>query len=64
MELDKDTILNFLREQGQTDKAEQASRELPDRVDTDRDQGLLERLGINVPDLLSRFGGGIPGLGS
>jgi hypothetical protein len=64
MEFDKDTILNFLRDRGENDKAEQASRELPDRVDTERDQGLLDRLGINVQDLLGRFGGGIPGLGS
>jgi hypothetical protein len=64
MELDKDMILDFLRQRGENDKAEQASKELPDRVDTDRDKGLLDRLGINVQDLLSRFGGGIPGLGS
>lgn len=64
MELDKETILNFLREKGETEKAEQASQELPDQVDTDRDAGLLERFGVNIPELLSKFGGGIPGLGS
>jgi hypothetical protein len=64
MEFDKDTILNFLREQGQPDKAEQASSELPEKVDTERDSGLLERFGIDPQELLSKFGGGIPGLGS
>jgi hypothetical protein len=64
MEFDKDTVLSFLRERGESDKAEAASKELPDRVDTDRDQGLLDKFGINVQDLLGRFGGGTPGLGS
>jgi hypothetical protein len=64
MELDKDTILNFLRERGEADKADQASQELPEKVDTDRDAGLLERYGIDTQELLSKFGGGIPGLGS
>jgi hypothetical protein len=64
MELDKETILNFLRERGESDKAEQASQELPEKVDTDRDAGLLERYGIDVKELLGKFGGGIPGLGS
>ena len=64
MELSKDTIVNFLRERGENDKAEQASQDLPDQVDTDRDAGLLERYGIDVQELLGKFGGSIPGLGS
>lgn len=64
MELSKDMIVNFLRERGENDKAEQASQDLPDQVDTDRDAGLLERYGIDVQGLLGKFGGSIPGLGS
>jgi hypothetical protein len=64
MQLDKETILNFLRDRGETDKAEQASQELPDQVDTERDAGLLERLGIDPQELLGKLGGAIPGLGS
>jgi hypothetical protein len=52
MEFDKDTILNFLRQRGENEKADQAQAELPDKVDTDRDAGLLERLGIDPQELL------------
>ena len=63
MQIDKETVLGLLREQGKTDQAQQAEQELPDQVDTERDAGLLERFGIDPQDLLSRFGGGnIPGL--
>ncbi|MBD0291313.1 MAG: hypothetical protein ICV74_08665 [Thermoleophilia bacterium] len=64
MQLDKETVLSFLREQGQHEKARQAESELPDQVDTERDAGLLEKLGVNPRDLMSKFAGGanIPGL--
>ncbi len=64
MQIDKETVLNVLREQGRPDEAERARQELPDQVDTDRDAGLLERFGIDPQDLLSRVTGGrdLPGL--
>ena len=64
MQVDKETVLNMLREQGNDDQASRAEQELPDQVDTDRDAGMLERFGINPMDLVSRFtgGGNIPGL--
>ncbi len=63
MQIDKETVLNLLREQGKTDQAQQAEQELPEQVDTERDASLLERFGINPQDLIGRFGGGnIPGL--
>ncbi len=64
MQIDKETVLNLLREQGKEEEANEASRELPDEVDTDQDTGLLERFGIHPEELLSRFTGGrnIPGL--
>jgi len=62
MQIDKEMILNLLREQGKNDEAQQAEQELPDQVDTERDSGMLERFGVNPQDLMSRFGGGnIPG---
>jgi hypothetical protein len=61
MQIDKSQILDFLKSQGQHDKAQQADQELPGQVDTDRDKGLLDKLGINLGDLLG--GGGIGGLG-
>ena len=57
MELDKDTIVNFIKEHiGDKDKAEEADRELPDKVDTDKDAGLLDRFGVNPKELLGKLG--------
>jgi len=62
MNIDKSQILDLLRSRGDNDQADQAERELPDQVDTDRDGGLLDRFGIDVGDLLKKLGGG--GLGN
>jgi len=61
MNIDKAQILDLLRQRGDDQKAEEADRELPDQVDTDRDGGLLDKFGLNIGDLLKQFGGG--GLG-
>ncbi|WP_323960638.1 hypothetical protein GC088_03730 [Arthrobacter sp. JZ12] len=58
MNIDKQQILDLLKNQGDHDKAQQADQELPDQVDTDRDSGLLSKLGINPQDLLGKLGGG------
>jgi hypothetical protein len=61
MQIDKQQILDLLRQQGDQDKAQQAESELPDQVDTDKDGGLLDKFGINIQDLL-KGGGGLGGL--
>ena len=62
MEIPKDKILDLLKQQGKSDQAQQAEQELPDQVDPERDSGLLAKFGIEPQDLLTKFGGGIPGL--
>ena len=64
MQLDKNMILDLLRERGQQDQADQAAQQLPDQVDTDRDAGLLQRFGIDPQELIQKFmsGGGLPKL--
>ena len=58
MEFDKETIVNFIKEHiGDNNKADEADRELPDKVDTERDAGLLDRFGVNPQDLLGKLGG-------
>ena len=57
MEIPKDKILELLRDRGDNDKADQANRELPDKVDTEQHADLLGRLGIDPGSLL----GGIRG---
>ena len=61
MEIAKEQILDFLRQQGDHDKAGQAEKELPDTVDTERDSGLLARLGIDPQELIGKLGGGLLG---
>jgi hypothetical protein len=63
MEIPKDKILELLRSRGDEDKANQADQELPDKVDTERDSGLLSKFGIDPSELLGKLAGGkIPGL--
>ena len=47
MEIDKDKILDALRRRGQHHRAEWVDRELPDRVDTVRNSGLLATLNLD-----------------
>ena len=58
MNIDKDTLLNMLRSNGQDADADQAQQELPDQVDTDEHAGLLDKFGINPAELIAKFTGG------
>jgi hypothetical protein len=64
VQLDKNMILDLLRERGQGDQASQAEQQLPDQVDTDRDAGLLQQFGLDPQELIQKFmgGGGLPRL--
>lgn len=65
MKLDKDQIVGFLKDKGEGQKAKDADKELPQKVDTDKqeDKNLLEKLGIDPMELGKKFMGdkGIPG---
>lgn len=65
MNIDKDTILNLLRSNGQDTEADQAQQDLPDQVDTDQHAGLLDKFGINPADLIAKVAGnaGAGGIG-
>jgi hypothetical protein len=58
MQIPKEQILELLRKRGENDKAAQADGELPDQVDTEKDAGILQKLGIDPGDLLGALGGG------
>jgi predicted PhzF superfamily epimerase YddE/YHI9 len=64
VQIDKQAVLDLLREKGQQDQASQAEQQLPDQVDTDKNADLLQRLGINPQEILEKFmgRGGIPSL--
>jgi hypothetical protein len=59
VEIDKESVLKLIRERGDEEQANQAENELPDRIDTDRDAGLLQRFGVDPQDLT----GGLLGRG-
>ena len=59
MEIGKQQIIDLLKKRGDHDQAGQAASDLPDQVDTERDAGLLGKLGIDPKDLVGK----IPGLG-
>ena len=63
MNIDKNSILEMLRSDGQHDQADQAQQELPDQVNTDQHAGLLGKFGINPADLIAKFTGGGAGGG-
>ena len=58
MQIDKNQILELLRNQGDDAKAQQADQELPGTVDTDQHAGILETLGLSPQDLIAQFAGG------
>jgi hypothetical protein len=58
VKIDKDTIIGMLRDRGDHGQADEASRELPDEVDHEKDAGLLGRFGLNPQELLKKIGGG------
>jgi len=63
MQIDKNQILDILKSRGDDDKASQAESELPETVDTEKDAGMLGKLGVNPQDLLGELPGGLGGLG-
>lgn len=61
MQIDKKQIIDMLKSKGDSDKATQAESELPDKVDTDKDSGLMSKFGINAQDLMGKLPGGLGG---
>lgn len=59
MQIDKQQIIDFIREQYDARKAEQADQELPQQVDPENSQhqNILQQLGIDPQELITRFAG-------
>jgi len=57
MQVPRSTIVELLRSRGQDSLAAQAEQHLPEQVDTRQLAEQLQRLGIDVPALLSRLPG-------
>jgi len=59
MQIDKSQIIELIKSRGDHNQAQQAEDELPAKVDTSKDKGLLDKFGIDPSDLAGK----IPGLG-
>ncbi|MBA2416640.1 MAG: hypothetical protein H0V64_12295 [Geodermatophilaceae bacterium] len=57
MQIPKEQIMELLKSRGDKSQADQADSELPDQVDTEKDQGLLSKFNINPQDLMGGLGG-------
>ncbi len=55
MQIDKQQIIQTLREHGDHDKAQKAEQQLPDKVDHEEHQNLLQRIGINPQELITKL---------
>jgi hypothetical protein len=58
MNIDKDQILELLRSQGKHDEAKQASKDLPDKVDTDDEshRSVLSNFGVDPSEIGKTLG--------
>jgi DNA-binding protein H-NS len=56
LQIPKDKIIQFLKEQGDHDKAAKAEQELPDQVDHEEHSNLLAKHGINPSELVQKVG--------
>ncbi len=61
MQFDKSMILDLIKQHGNSDQVQQADQELPDKVDSEKDAGLLQKFGVDPKDLIAKFGDKLPG---
>ena len=63
MEIPKAMVVEKIRGQSGAERANAADKELPDKVDTQADAGLLEKYGLTEADLRSDFEAQSPNVG-
>jgi hypothetical protein len=54
MQIDKQQVVELLRERGDNDKAEQAKQQLPDQVDPEEHSDLLSQVGVEPQELVAK----------
>lgn len=57
MQIDKSQVLDMIKSKGGDEKAAQADKELPDKVDPDQHADLLGKFGVDPKELLGKAGG-------
>jgi hypothetical protein len=63
MQLPREMIVERLRKRGDYEASEEAARELPERVDTERHADLLSHFEVDPEELTDDFGGQAPSVG-
>ena len=63
MQIPREMVLARLRAEADADSVQRAERELPEKVDPDRDAALLRRFDVDPGDLVESFGGQSPEVG-
>ncbi len=60
VEVPKAMVVERIRSRSGAEKASQADKELPDKVDVDNDAELLSKYDLDPQELRDAFGGGSP----
>jgi hypothetical protein len=55
MQIDKQDVINHLREIGDNEKVQEAERELPEKIDHELHTDKLEKLGVDPQKLISKL---------
>jgi hypothetical protein len=63
VEIPKAMVIERIRSKSSAEKANQADNELPDKVDTENDAGLLEKYGLSPDELSDALRGQSPSAG-
>ena len=58
MKLDKQELVKVLRTEGDNETADKVESDLPAEIDTDRDAGALEAVGLDRTQLMAKLAGG------
>jgi hypothetical protein len=56
MEIPKQKIIDTLKQQGESEKAQKLEQELPEKVDHELHSDILEKHGVNPQDLVGKIG--------
>ncbi len=60
VEIPKAMVVEQIRSRSGAEKASQADKELPDKIDIDNDAELLSKYDLDPQELRDAFGGGSP----
>jgi hypothetical protein len=63
MNIPRELVVEQIRSRGDADATTRAERELPEKVDPDRDADLLRRFQVDPATLVESFGGQSPEVG-